>query len=141
MKLTYFHVAVISDILLNPTNELVSIPGGTATFVCRSPGVKIISLQWLVNESLVENFNLSNVQTEFDNRSGVLIFHDIPVEYNMSRIRCMVFAEGNSEPLLSHQSILILQGESSVIKWLHMYCRCIIQKKHGRPKHIYMMNF
>ena len=99
--------------MLNPPDQFVSTPGGSATFICFSlaPGVAIVSFQWLVNESLVENLNLSNVRTEFTNSSGLLIFDDIPVEYNMSRISCMAtcIAEGNS---VSLQSNLILQGES-----------------------------
>ena len=83
--------------------------------------MRIVSLQWLVNGSLVENVNLTNVRTEFGNISGVLRFYDIPVEYNMSSIGCMIIAEGNSEPLLSHQSSLILQGSATYIVGVYTY--------------------
>ena len=111
-----FHAAVMSRLFLNPPDRFVSTPGGNAKFVCLSPGIRIVSLQWLVNGSLLENLNLSTVQTEFDDSSGILCFSDIPVDYNMSIIRCKVVAEGSSEPLLSIQSSLILQGES-LVNW------------------------
>ena len=110
-----------SDVFLNPPDRFVSTPGGSATFICLSTGMRIVSLQWLVNGSLVENLNLTNVRTEFDNNKGVLIFDDIPVEYNMSSIGCMVIAEGNSEPLLSQNSSLILQGSATYIVGVYTY--------------------
>ena len=120
-----------SDITLNPPDRFVSTPGESATFVCLSPGIRIVSLQWLVNGSLVENLNLTNVRTEFDNISGVLRFDDIPEEYNMSRIRCMAIAEGNSEPLLSQNSSLILQGSATYVVGVYIYwCNDSIGQMH-----------
>lgn len=65
--------SLFSAVLLYP-GQYIATPGGSAVFIC-VPGHQTGSIQWLVNGSLEENLNLSNVEALFANGTGLLIFH------------------------------------------------------------------
>jgi len=101
------------SVILLPEHQLVSTPGGSAGFFCRSLGAghSVHSIQWLVNGSLVETVHLPNVMATFAAGLGRLDFTNIPVEYNETIVRCVgTFPDGTTST--SPPSSLLLQGEA-----------------------------
>ena len=69
---------------------IIATPGGVARFNCLSLMGNLVGVEWLVNGTQLENLNLSNAITEFDEETGgVLTLTNLPVEYNMTRIIIM----------------------------------------------------
>ncbi len=97
-----------------PPDLFVYTPGGNATFNClvTGSGVGDVSVQWLVNETLLEHLNLTNVEIEqeavpiFLSR---LNFVDLSVYYNTSIVTCVATT---SEPMemANATSSLLAQG-------------------------------
>ena len=88
----------------------VSTPGGEADCVCQPRGGgRITSLQWLVNETLVETLQLNDATTTFQFGIGRLTFRNIPLCYNGTKITCTCAAIVNSVNVTQH-STLYLQG-------------------------------
>ena len=91
-------------------SKTVGIPGDNFAFLCVDPSRTALSVQWLVNGTLLENSRLENVFQEYNNRSKTaeLIF-DLPLEHNVTTIQCIVnFA---SENVSSETITLLLQGQ------------------------------
>ena len=90
--------------------DVVSIPGGSATFFCSSSPLSsevVTSAQWLLNDTLLEDSDIDNVQT----MSGTiqLRFFLISLEYNSTRIRCRgTLTSGNI--ITSDEYMLLIQG-------------------------------
>ena len=86
----------------------MSVPGGVAVFSC-AKGQQISGVQWLVNDTALQDLNLRNVSASFSDRlhMGILQFSDLPLEYNMTRIKCSV-STSNSEVIESERDVLLL---------------------------------
>lgn len=113
----YVHIDLcIAAVLVYPPDKFVSVPGGNATFICSSPsgarGNTITKVQWLVNGSLFDPLDLLNVSTDFfpfSNGFGILSFTNLPVEYNMTTIRCRAYF-GFRTLTSNNATLLLLQG-------------------------------
>ena len=91
-------------------SKTVGIPGDTIAFLCIDPSRTALSVQWLVNRTLLENSRLVNVFQEFNisQQSADLSF-DLSVEHNVTTIQCIFnFA---SENVSSETITLLLQGQ------------------------------
>ena len=70
-------------------------------------------MQWLINGTLLENLNLSNVNARFSRGVGRLEISRIPLEYNGTTIQCIANFENRNEP--SNILTLLVQGKSYAI--------------------------
>ena len=90
--------------------DVVSIPGGSATFFCSSSSTSsevVTSAQWLLNDTLLEDSDIDNVQT----LTGTiqLRFSLVSLDYNTTRIRCRgTLTSGNI--ITSNEVTLLIQG-------------------------------
>lgn len=118
--LTYMFTNFNISVKIFPSGQYyVTTPGGAAFFNCLSLSGcddRILDIQWLVNGILLENTNLTNVNTTLvflsncGVRVGILSFTNIPLEYNVTSISCR--AELNSgRNITARTVVLLLQGE------------------------------
>ena len=94
---------------VNPPDEFVSVLGGTASFSCiTSPGSNdlITSVQWLVNDTLLENLGLENVVTTL----GQLRFRMLSEYNNHTSIRCRASLISGTVSTSRDATILLIQG-------------------------------
>ncbi len=100
--------------MLTSSNGIVFIPGEVPIFNCAtsSPTITITSVEWLINETRLEDLSLTNVETEFVNvtRQSSLRFNNVPVEYNNTNIQCRATLS-NGETEDSNNLTLLVQGE------------------------------
>ena len=98
-----------ADTIIFPT-KTVGVPGNNFPFVCNNPSRTALSVQWLVNGTLLENSRLENVFQEYNNRSKTAdLSFDLPLEHNVTTIQCIYnFA---SENVSSETITLLLQGQ------------------------------
>ncbi len=96
---------------LRPSNGVVFIPGNDPGYNCGSSSVTITSVQWLINGTRLKDLSLTNVATEFIERTrhGTLVFNNISVEYNNTNIQCRATLS-NGENVDSNNSTLLVQG-------------------------------
>ncbi len=99
---------------LSPSGD-VFIPGVNPVFNCKAASnapITITSVQWLINETPLEDLSLTNVETEFSqlSRQGILVFDNISVEYNNTNIQCRATLS-NGETVDSNNVALLVQGE------------------------------
>ena len=90
--------------------KTVGIPGDNFAFICSDQSRTALSVQWLVNGTLLENSRLEIVFQEYNNRlkTAELSFN-LPLEHNVTTIQCIVnFA---SENVSSETITLLLQGQ------------------------------
>ena len=99
------------DIDVFLTEPLVSTPGETVHFVCQPRGGRITSLQWLINETLVETLQLNATRT-FEFGIGTLTFNNILLSYNGTRITCDASVNSGAVNITRH-SKLYVQGKCS----------------------------
>ena len=79
-------------------------------FACFDPSRAALSIQWLVNGTLLENSRLVNMFREYNDRSKTAdLSFDLPLEHNLTTIQCI----GNfaSENVSSESITLLLQGQ------------------------------
>ena len=95
----------------------VTVPGGTATFNCFTSSLNssngIRSIQWRLNDTLLEDLQLRNVETGLsDSGSGVLILTSVSKSLNTTRISCRIDHESLSQAdqVSSSASLLYIQG-------------------------------
>lgn len=99
-----------------PSGEFVTIPHGDATFTClplSANGDAITVVQWLVNNTFFQYLHLHNVEAEFSaigNGVGTLQFTDIPLEYNMTTIRCRAEFNSGQAYVSNDATLLLIQG-------------------------------
>lgn len=98
-----------------PPVEYVSVPDGNATFTCYTVGNdKIISVNWIVNDTDIDHQTLINVTPEFSSIGigvGTLTFTFILPTYNMTRVKCSaVYAGNGGESTSVETTLLLLQG-------------------------------
>ena len=91
-------------------SKTVGIPGDNFTFLCTDLSRTALSVQWLVNGTLLENSRLENVFQEYNNRTKTAdLSFNLPLEYNVTTIQCIYnFA---SENVSSETITLLLQGQ------------------------------
>lgn len=87
---------------------ITSTPGGDATFYCFSTMGTIVSIQWLVNGLSIDYFR--NIQTELESNTWALTFHNLPPEYNDTRIRCAAELSSGRSSYNMEPALLIVQG-------------------------------
>ena len=94
------------------TTKTVGVPGDNFAFFCSNPSRNALSVQWLVNGTLLEleNSRLENVFLEFNSRSKTAdLSFDLPLERNITTIQCIgSFASGN---VSSETITVLLQGQ------------------------------
>ena len=92
------------------TSQTIGIPGDNFVFLCTNPSHTALSVQWLVNGTLLENSRLVNVSQEFDigSKTGELSFN-LSLKHNLTTIQCI----GNfvCENVSSETITLLLQGQ------------------------------
>jgi len=91
----------------------VLLPGTHSLYYCRSRFGNVASVQWLINGTLFEDLNLTNVGTEFVDvfHRGSLFFVNLSVNpYNNTIIQCRA-TYNNGEIVYSNNSTLLVQGE------------------------------
>ena len=100
------------DVHLFPT-KTVGVPGDNFGFLCTNPSRTALSVQWLVNGTLLENSRLVNVFQHFDGRSIVAeLSFNLPLEHNVTTIQCIYnFASENTSYASSETITLLLQGQ------------------------------
>lgn len=111
--------------------QAISFIGGRASFSCFLDG--ILSVQWLMNGTELEELNLTDVIVEFDNMrtTGNLLFTDLPLAFNGTTIQCRVTLSSGSEAVSGNMFILLIQGLFIHIIWRatltsNSYIKCII---------------
>ena len=116
---------------LQPRPHYVSTPGSRVTFTCQSLfGAELVSLQWLVNGTLLESLNLRNVTAIIGDSYGILMFMDIPVAYNSTTITCAAtFNSAMSQVTDTRDSLLIVQSNFCVCA-----CQVIFIQYSTAPK-------
>lgn len=113
-------ICIFSVVLqIRPTGGYVAIPGGNAVFNClyflSGCSDRLVSVQWLVNGTLLDSTNLTNINTVFDGSiacgTGSLTFTNISLEYNMTSVSCR--ADLNSGRIITSNTnvLLLLQGD------------------------------
>ena len=71
--------------------ELVVTQDSDAYYLCTTSAETIIGIQWLLNNTLLEDLNVTDVRAVFSGNlggSGRLIFSRIPLKYNSTNITC-----------------------------------------------------
>ena len=117
----YIYDVVTAQVQLQPAGGFVSVPGGMARFSCSLQRQPISGVQWLVNGSSLQDLNLRNVSATFSNHTdtGFLRFSNLPLKYNMTRIKCSV--NSSSRVIASESDILLLiQGEFCYLLYVHI---------------------
>ena len=90
----------------------IFIPGNNPTNNCGSLSGTIASVQWLINGTLLEDLNLTNVEPDFSEvtSQGSLVFRNISVEpHNNTIIQCRA-TFNNGKIVDSNNSTLLVQG-------------------------------
>ena len=97
------------DVKIFP-KAVVAISGNNIAFVCTDQSHTALSVQWLVNGTLLENSRLEIVLQEFNSRSKTAdLSFNLPLEHNVTTIQCIVnFA---SENVSSETITVLLQGQ------------------------------
>ena len=92
------------------STKTVGIPDDNFGFFCNNPSRTALSVQWLVNGTLLENSGLVNVFQQYNSRSKAAeLSFDLPLEHNVTTIQCIYnFASGN---VSSETITLLLQGQ------------------------------
>lgn len=69
-------------------------------------------MTWILNGSVLENLQLSNVEEQFSDDGipvGILMFNEVPIKYNKTRIQCMAELETH-QSASSTEALLLIQG-------------------------------
>lgn len=104
---------------MHPADRVVVVLRSNVTFTCfylrQNSGGSTLSIQWLVNSSSFEDFNLTNVVSEFKPNAGigVLNLFDLSLEYNNTCIQCVVTLSSGHDSA-SRETMLLLQGNNAL---------------------------
>ena len=92
------------------STKTVGFPGDYFQFICTDGSRTALSVQWLVNGTLLENSRLEIVLQEFNSRSKTAeLSFNLPLEHNVTTIQCIYnFA---SEDVSSETITVLLQGQ------------------------------
>ena len=106
-------------VIISPT-DVVSVPGGRAIFLCMSSAPfsngGIRRFQWLLNDTLLEDFGISNVEMsvlEVNGGIGTLTFSNVSQHLNMTRIKCIIEFRSGHE-MGSASAVLLVQGKAAL---------------------------
>ena len=114
---TYMYVCahyyfVILVFIIPPGTYVSFLGAANTTFKCTSHGETLRGVQWYLNGSHLENFNLTQVRHTFVRRNfnyGLLVFSNMTQDFNETRVSCSaVVASGQTER--SHDVLLLIQG-------------------------------
>ena len=99
-------------LVLIPPNQLIAAPGSTAIFLCHSDTNEVDGIQWRVNGTPFEDLDLGpNVTPNFGGEDmvevGRLVFTNLSLEYNMTRIECRITSIPN---VWSSVTVLLIYG-------------------------------
>ena len=92
------------------SSKTVGIPDDNFAFICTDLSRTALSVQWLVNGTLLENSTLEIVLQEFNSISKTAeLSFNLPLEHNVTTIQCI----GNfaTENVSSETITLLLQGQ------------------------------
>ena len=93
-----------------PLETIVGIPNDSFYFFCTDPSHTALSVQWLVNGTLLENSTLVNFFQDFNSRSkSAELYFDLPLEHNVTTIQCIYSFV--SEIVSSETITVLLQGQ------------------------------
>ena len=97
-------------VIIFPSKTIVGVPGDNIVFLCTDPSRTALSVQWLVNGTLLENSRLENVFQQYNSISKTAdLSFDLPLEHNVTIIQCIYnFA---SENVSSETITVLLQGQ------------------------------
>ena len=92
------------------STKTVGFPGDQFHFICSDPSLTALSVQWLVNGTLLENSRLEIVFQQYNSISKTAdLSFDLPLEHNVTTIQCIYnFASGN---VSSEAITVLLQGQ------------------------------
>ena len=91
----------------------MSIPNSNVSFLCASITETITGIQWLLNDTLVEDLNLTDVRSVFRETQGIgkLFLSRVPLQFNSTNISCRAeLTPGQVEVTAS----LLVQGLNSL---------------------------
>ena len=89
------------------------------SYSCLSPFNPLTEIQWLLNNTLLEDLNLTDVTTAFAGVAGTLTFLN-PSDYNVTSVTCRAVLQSGEEG--SATALLLVQG---IIMFTHItlyYC-------------------
>ena len=94
------------------SSTVISAPGRSALFSCSPMFGDALSIYWLVNATQFESLELRNVQSRVIEMNAVrtLEFSNIPTEYNVTSIQCVLNLTSGIF-WFSNISSLIIQGK------------------------------
>lgn len=103
-------LCTLVDIVLVYPREFITIPGGRASYTCtasdNSPDF-VQSVQWLINDTLLENLELRNVTVTSTEK---LRFSMITTNYNNTNIKCNATLSSGIASISTEGTLLQVQG-------------------------------
>ena len=93
----------------------MTTPNDAVSYSCLSPVDPLTEIQWLLNTTLLQDLNLTDVTTAFTGivNAGSLVFSN-PSDYNVTSVTCR--AELQSGEQESATALLLVQGNSCIIQ-------------------------
>ena len=85
----------------------MTMPNDAVSYLCLSPFDWFTDIQWLLNNTLLEDLNLTDVTTAFAGVSGSLTFSN-PSDYNVTSVTCRAVLRSGEEE--SATALLLVQG-------------------------------
>ena len=86
----------------------MTTPNAAVTYSCVSPVDPLTEIQWLLNNTLLEDLTLTDVTTRFADVAGSIEFSN-PSDYNVTSVTCR--AELQSGEQGSATALLLVQGK------------------------------
>ena len=94
-----------------------SVLGGTAEFTCMrtTASIEIESVEWLLNGTLLDNFNFSESDVtqrfiRFNGGIGRLVFNNLPLMPQITEIVCRATLRNGATVLSTATNLIVLQG-------------------------------
>ena len=89
--------------------QLVSVPNGNVSFLCASITEAITGIQWLLNNTLLEDFSSTDVRSVFRETQGTgkLFLSRVPLKCNLTSITCRAELPSGQVEVWS---LLLVQG-------------------------------
>ena len=111
ISLLNYDLFAVMAVTIYPPGRFVSVPGGNAAFSCLSTSDVINTVEWLINGTVIEPLELTNVEIR-DIGHGVvgLQLFNIPIEFNNSRIQCRVHVQSGRVETSSGPLLILLEG-------------------------------
>ena len=85
----------------------MTTPNDAVSYSCLSPVNPITEIQWLLNNTLLENLNLTDVTTAFAGITGTITFLN-PSGYDSTNVTCRAELQSGEER--SATALLLVQG-------------------------------